>query len=74
MVHHLIFVYLQACDPGYYGHGCMAMCSEHCAGNDKACNHINGTCDMGCIPGYRGDLCIQGDYVNNTSLLSVRHF
>ena len=29
MVHHLIFVYLQECDPGYYGHDCMAMCSEH---------------------------------------------
>ena len=73
-IYPLISVYLQECDPGYYGHGCTAMCSEHCSGNDKACNHINGTCDMGCDPGYQGDLCIQGDYDNNTSLMPMRHF
>ncbi|KAK3780392.1 hypothetical protein RRG08_062013 [Elysia crispata] len=49
------------CDSGYYGAGCIKSCSQHCAGKDNSCNHVNGTCDLGCDPGYQGDLCILAD-------------
>ncbi|RUS69941.1 hypothetical protein EGW08_022297 [Elysia chlorotica] len=47
------------CDIGYYGDGCIKSCSDHCAGKNNSCNHINGTCDLGCVPGYQGTLCTQ---------------
>ena len=53
---------LTDCNPGYYGGGCGETCSEHCAGDQDFCDHVNGTCDLGCDPGYQGYYCIQGEY------------
>ena len=48
------------CETGQFGEGCKETCSDHCAGDKNPCHHINGTCDMGCDPGYHGLLCIKG--------------
>ncbi|GFN76163.1 multiple epidermal growth factor-like domains 10, partial [Plakobranchus ocellatus] len=45
------------CSPGTYGKDCDRNCSDHCAGDDKLCNHVNGTCDQGCDTGYLMPLC-----------------
>ncbi|GFR63539.1 multiple epidermal growth factor-like domains 10 [Elysia marginata] len=50
---------LPACATGSYGEGCTKNCSKHCGGLDNTCNHVNGTCDHGCDPGYHGELCSQ---------------
>ncbi|KAK3751492.1 hypothetical protein RRG08_062102 [Elysia crispata] len=47
------------CDVGQYGDGCMKSCSQHCAGKNNSCNPVNCTCDLGCDPGYQGDLRTQ---------------
>lgn len=31
----------------------------YCLDTDD-CHHVNGTCVMGCEPGYKGDLCKAG--------------
>ncbi|GFN79556.1 receptor-type tyrosine-protein phosphatase s, partial [Plakobranchus ocellatus] len=45
------------CSSGTYGKDCDRNCSDHCAGDDKLCNHVNGTCDQGCDTGYQMPLC-----------------
>ncbi|XP_062610406.1 delta and Notch-like epidermal growth factor-related receptor [Saccostrea cucullata] len=42
-----------ACSVGLYGENCALNCNEHCIG----CNRINGICDNGCIPGWKGEFC-----------------
>ena len=56
-VEHIFFK--SECDIGLFGEGCAKRCSVHCAGSDNTCNNVNGTCNMGCDPGYKGSLCIQ---------------
>ena len=49
------------CLTGSYGDECEKSCSGHCAGQYKqACNHVDGSCDRGCQPGYHGKTCHQG--------------
>ena len=55
-----LFSPIPDCDTGYFGAQCAKPCSEHCAGIDNTCNNVNGTCNMGCDPGYNGSLCTQG--------------
>lgn len=46
----------QACQNGFYGEGCSEMCNNTCTG----CNHINGSCDSGCLQGWKGEFCHIG--------------
>ena len=57
-----LFYFIPDCGTGYFGAQCANLCSEHCAGIDNSCNNVNGTCNMGCDPGYKGFLCTQGDF------------
>ena len=57
-----LFYFIPDCGTGYFGAQCANLCSEHCAGIDNSCNNVNGTCNMGCDPGYKGSLCTQGDF------------
>ena len=47
--------YLTACNHGMYGNFCNNSCG-YCHAEDT-CYHVNGTCLLGCEPGYQGDLC-----------------
>ena len=49
-----------ACENGTYGNDCNNTCG-HCT--DKgSCFHTNGTCLVGCDPGYVGELCKTGKF------------
>ncbi|KAK3774959.1 hypothetical protein RRG08_040547 [Elysia crispata] len=52
----------QECETGQFGEGCKETCSDHCAGDKNPCHHLNGTCVMGCDPGYHGSLCIKSKF------------
>ena len=42
-----------ACPDEYYGQDCKLSCNYKCDG----CNNVNGYCDRGCNPGWKGDNC-----------------
>lgn len=44
------------CPHGFFANNCSEKCIDTCAG----CNNINGLCESGCIPGWKGDLCSEG--------------
>lgn len=48
---------LSVCPYGFFGRDCAKKCNETCLG----CNNINGSCDFGCIQGWRGYYCHEGD-------------
>ena len=56
------------CYIGTYGDECGETCSEHCAGDQDSCHHVNGTCDLGCDPGYQGSNCTQGELVTKQNV------
>lgn len=47
------------CNTGYFGHNCNNSCG-HCV-NDRVCDHVDGTCDGGCKPGYQEPICDKGN-------------
>ena len=46
---------ISACQKGFYGPNCTLACDDKCAG----CNNVNGSCDRGCKPGWKGNNCQQ---------------
>lgn len=44
------------CPHGFFANNCSEKCIDTCEG----CNNINGLCEYGCIPGWKGDLCSEG--------------
>lgn len=49
-----------SCPRGYFGNKCTEKCNDTCAG----CKKVNGVCDSGCIPGWRGYHCNEGSVHN----------
>ena len=47
------------CISGWYGQNCSMQCSKHCL-NNTPCDPVDGTCQRGCSPGYRGSMCTEG--------------
>ena len=50
---HLYLLLILACPKGLYGQNCTGTCKDTCDG----CNNVNGFCDRGCLPGWKGDNC-----------------
>ena len=48
-------IVILACENGTYGNDCKNKCG-HCT-DKESCSHTNGTCLVGCDPGYVGELC-----------------
>uniref|UniRef100_K1QV60 Uncharacterized protein n=1 Tax=Magallana gigas TaxID=29159 RepID=K1QV60_MAGGI len=46
-------VEVYACQNGFYGEGCSEISNDTCTG----CNNINGSCDSGCLQGWKGGFC-----------------
>ena len=44
--------------PGVYGENCSVPCPQNC--QEGHCHIVEGTC-LGCIPGYRGVTCNDGN-------------
>lgn len=55
----LLFYLTPACPYGYFGQNCARKCIDTCAG----CNHRDGLCDYGCLPGWVGYFCLEGTYI-----------
>ena len=51
-------IVLLACENGTYGNDCNNTCGL-CT-DKESCFHTNGTCLVGCDPGYIGELCKTG--------------
>ncbi|XP_053400714.1 multiple epidermal growth factor-like domains protein 10 [Mercenaria mercenaria] len=43
------------CNAGTFGDECTRTCSRQC--KDSVCSKLNGVCNEGCIPGYKGRHC-----------------
>eukprot|EP00105_Crassostrea_gigas_P043103 XP_019927251.1 PREDICTED: scavenger receptor class F member 2-like [Crassostrea gigas] len=50
---YLFLFFLVACPYGFFGQNCNEKCKNKCTG----CNNVNGVCDRGCQPGWKGDYC-----------------
>ena len=59
-----------ACSSGYYGLNCNNTCGL--CRDQQACDHINGTCLTGCEPGFTGELCITGKYIQFITSYLIR--
>ena len=51
-------IIIAACLPNTYGWNCNMTCGN-CLDRGH-CDHKNGTCLMGCDPGWQGDMCVDG--------------
>ena len=60
--------------PGFYGENCDMPCSHNC--QEGHCHIVEGNC-LGCLPGYKGLTCIDGNeninnfYLNSISFLKI---
>ena len=48
-----------ACLKGFHGQNCTQACYDKCDG----CNNVNGYCDRGCKPGWKGHNCQEGNEI-----------
>lgn len=53
-----LIIFCIVCSSGYYGLRCITQCTGHCKDNEP-CNHINGTCNSGCLDGWIGVNCYK---------------
>lgn len=47
------------CSHGLFGQNCANKCNSTCTG----CNRVNGSCDTGCIPGWKGYYCNEKNVI-----------
>ena len=52
-VYNKIKILIVACSSGSYGENCNKRCEINC----RSCNGVNGLCDSGCKPGWKGIAC-----------------
>ena len=53
------FITVTGCpSPGFYGEKCSIPCPQNC--QEGHCHIVEGTC-LGCLPGYRGAICNEGN-------------
>lgn len=58
-----VIMFILECTDGIYGKQCQDICG-HCRDMNQ-CNHVNGTCEKGCKPGYQQPTCTQSIWINN---------
>ncbi|KAH3775726.1 hypothetical protein DPMN_177131 [Dreissena polymorpha] len=56
----MVLCFFAACTDGTFGSNCEQTCG-FC--NMGVCSPINGQCQGGCKPGYRGSLCKEREYM-----------
>lgn len=71
-VYNMVYFMFPECENGTYGENCNKPCG-HC-NSDLPCNHIDGNCLTGCLPGYnysKDGTCRTGMYYNQTTTKSL---
>lgn len=58
------YMSLSGCPWGFYGHDCLEMCSNNCAGGSLNCDRVYGSCISGCEAGMSGRKCDEGCKIN----------
>nr|XP_034321632.1 receptor-type tyrosine-protein phosphatase epsilon-like [Crassostrea gigas] len=59
------------CEAGMYGNDCSQKCGD-CI-SSTACNHISGSCDLGCAPGWQNTPLCDEDCPNGKFGLNCAH-
>ena len=62
----IVVLFTLACAVGFFGQNCSRLCNNTCTG----CNKLNGICDTGCRPGWKGEYCEERNYNLNGSYIS----
>ena len=62
-----LFVFCAECNDGFYGQDCSFKCISTCA----SCNNVNGVCDSGCLPGWKGIDCRKRKIITTHSFLPI---
>ena len=62
-----LFVFCAECNDGFYGQDCSFKCISTCA----SCNNVNGVCDSGCLPGWKGVDCRKRKIITTHSFLPI---
>ena len=65
-----LFVFRAECNDGFYGQDCSFKCTSTCA----SCNNVNGVCDSGCLPGWKGIDCRKRKIRTTHSFLPISRF
>lgn len=60
-----LFILQSVCAYGFFGQNCAKKCFNACAG----CNNVNGSCDLGCIPGRKGYYCNKSYDVSGIDII-----
>lgn len=55
----LLCTIFEECPSGSYGRACSRQCGN-CL-TQGSCDHISGVCHSGCLSGWTGDRCDQGE-------------
>lgn len=58
-VQHSFCIIFEECPSGSYGRACSRQCGN-CL-NQGSCDYISGVCHGGCLSGWIGDMCDQGE-------------
>lgn len=64
---HIHFFFTSVCPYGFFGQNCGKRCNETCT----CCNNVNGSCEFGCIEGWRGYLCHEGSDNSGTFVFGL---
>ena len=54
-LYNLSYFVLSGCLSGFYGENCFLPCPQNCQRGH--CHITEGTCLLGCLPGYKGSKC-----------------
>ncbi|CAC5396107.1 unnamed protein product [Mytilus coruscus] len=60
----MVYIALRGCPFEKYGDNCEFLCSTNCVGH---CNLVTGNCSLGCLDGWTGNKCEQGQCFRNCS-------
>lgn len=68
-----IILFSLACRIGFYGYNCSYQCRSNCF-IENLCDRFTGYCTGGCKPGWTGQMCDQGNFINVIIILIIESY
>lgn len=65
-----ICIFFAECGIGFYGPNCQYECNKTCKNTD-ICDHITGTCEDRCLPGWQGMDCLESNKYYSLYVLKI---